>query len=312
MKKLSLLTLLIMLIVLGSCGDTKKEFNENQIKVPMNKMNLLDMSFKSDNYSSRNYVMRVAQSALNYGELKTPHTQDTKYIIKNATVECNVQDFSISSRELKSIIARLGGYITWEKETSDNWQKRGTIVVRIDCRKFDTLINAMCTSTYSVRDRLISTQDITEEYFDNETRLRTKRATEEQYMIILKQAKSIEDVLNVREKLGSICEEIESMEGRQNYLRNQVAYSTINFTFIQQLPNTGSNLHEDSFSNRVWSSIVNGWTGLINSLLFLVGSWNVLLVCGIAYIAYRLVIKKRVKRSIVSLRNLIKGNSESV
>lgn len=230
--------------------------------------------------------------------------QQSKMIIKNANVECRVNNFDEASIAIHKAIAAAGGTVASENEIADNWNRRGTIVVRIDNRKFDTLIAGLCSLAASVQSKSITANDVSEEYHDNETRLRTKYATEQQYLAILKQAKSVEDILNVNQKLGEIREEIESMEGRQNYLRNQVAYSTITFNYTQQLPNAAYT--EDSFLSRVRDSLSGGWHGLQNTALGIIGSWNVVLVLCILYLVYRLFFRKRMAQRFANLLGMAK------
>ncbi len=73
----------------------------------------------------------------------------------------------------------------------------------------------------------VTGQDVTEEYVDLEARIRAQRAVEEQYMAVLKEAKTIPDILAVQQKLGEVRTEIERAEGRRRYLESQTSLSTI-------------------------------------------------------------------------------------
>jgi hypothetical protein len=68
---------------------------------------------------------------------------------------------------------------------------------------------------------------VTEEYVDLESRLKAQRAIEEQYLAVLKDARSIPDVLAVQQKLGEVRTEVERAEGRRRYLENQTSLSTV-------------------------------------------------------------------------------------
>lgn len=74
----------------------------------------------------------------------------------------------------------------------------------------------------------ITAQDVTEEYIDIQTRLKTKLEVKERYEHILrKNAKTVEDILLTEDKLRIIQEEIEAAQGRLKYLMSKVSYSTI-------------------------------------------------------------------------------------
>ena len=69
---------------------------------------------------------------------------------------------------------------------------------------------------------------------DVEARIRSKKAVEEIYLKLLKQARSVADVLKVEEQLGQIREEREVQEAELRQLKDEVALSTINLTYYQQ------------------------------------------------------------------------------
>ena len=77
-------------------------------------------------------------------------------------------------------------------------------------------------------------QDVTEQYTDLEAQLRNAKAQEEVYLEILKQAKTVEDILLVQDRLGNIRAVIEGLEGRIKYLENATSYSTITVSLQEE------------------------------------------------------------------------------
>jgi hypothetical protein len=53
---------------------------------------------------------------------------------------------------------------------------------------------------------------------------------------MMKGARKVPDMLEIRDRLGSVREEIESMEAGRKSLRQQAAYSTISVTLSQPAP----------------------------------------------------------------------------
>jgi Flp pilus assembly protein TadB len=53
---------------------------------------------------------------------------------------------------------------------------------------------------------------------------------ETQFMEIMKQARTVQDALEVQRQLSDVRAEIEKMEGRRRFLENQTSLSTINVT----------------------------------------------------------------------------------
>lgn len=78
-----------------------------------------------------------------------------------------------------------------------------------------------------VMEKVSNGQDVSEEYVDLESRLRSKEAVEERLLTFMDQAKKTEDLLKISNDLSAVQEDIERIKGRMDYLDNQVAFSTI-------------------------------------------------------------------------------------
>lgn len=81
-----------------------------------------------------------------------------------------------------------------------------------------------------------STQDVTGEYVDVESRIRNLQRLEEEMQILLTEARArsdaMEEVLNIYREITTIREEIEVLQGRINVLSDLVGLATINVTLI--------------------------------------------------------------------------------
>jgi hypothetical protein len=120
----------------------------------------------------------------------------------------------------------------------------------------------------------IDAKDVTEEYIDVEARLKTKKELEQKYLALLKQAKSVSDILSIEHQAGIIRAEIESMQGRINYLRDQVAFSTIRINYYQTI---GTDF---GFTSKFVASMKKGWDNLLLFLIGLTTIWPFLLFIG--------------------------------
>ena len=97
----------------------------------------------------------------------------------------------------------------------------------------------------------ISGQDVSEEYLDLEARLRTKKALEAQFLEIMKQARKVQDALDVQSQLADVRTEIERLEGRRRFLENQAALSTITTTLQMPQPIIAAHLPDASELPRI-------------------------------------------------------------
>lgn len=201
-------------------------------------------------------------------------------IIKTASVRFQVEDFIKSAEKIKRIAKDFGGINTSYNENNNGYNIEATFVVRISNAKFDTLLAALQSESIYLNYKNINAEDVTEEFIDIESRLKNKKAVEQKYLEILKKAAKIDDILAVENQIRIIREEIEAKEGRLKYLKDRVAFSTINLTFYQTLESTQA--PDISFWSKIKSSFSDGWSSMLNLGLWVIGIWPFLILIPVA------------------------------
>ena len=79
-----------------------------------------------------------------------------------------------------------------------------------------------------VRQNHVGSQDVTEEYFDVEARIRNKQEEEKRLLKHLSDSTGkLEDILAVERELSRVRGEVEQMQGRLRFLANRTELSTI-------------------------------------------------------------------------------------
>jgi hypothetical protein len=212
-------------------------------------------------------------------------TQDTdkdtaeigKQIIRTAQLNFQVRDFKEATEKIQQIVKANQAYISSANERNSGYTLDGEMIVRVPSKNFDKAIKEILEIAIYVNFKNENAEDVTEEFVDVITRLRTKREVEKRYLEILSRAKTISEILEVEEKLRIIREEIEAREGRLKYLKNQVQFSTIHLHYYQ----TNEKYQKPpqiSFFAKVGESLVEGWEGLLSFLVGLVALWPLLIV----------------------------------
>ena len=98
----------------------------------------------------------------------------------------------------------------------------------------------------------------------------------------------MDEMLSIENQIGNVRAEIESMEGRLNFLKNQVAFSTIKISFYEL---TGTDF---GFASKFVHSLKNGWDNLLTFLIAIVNLWPFLILAGSSVYLYSKH-KKRVR-----------------
>ena len=90
---------------------------------------------------------------------------------------------------------------------------------------------------------------------------------------MLKQAKTVKDILEIEEKTRAIEEEIESTTGKLNYLSDQVNFSTLDLTLLKEKEFKFNPAKRDKFFERLKQSLSKGWFGFVDFVLFIIKLW---------------------------------------
>lgn len=210
-------------------------------------------------------------------EIETP--KDLK-IIKTATTRYKVTDVQKATKEIKKLATRYGAYISDLKYKNTLYEKQNKFTIKVPNAYFDVLMDSIATKALFVEFENITTKDVTEEYVDIETRLKTKMEVKERYEGVLKsKAKTVEDILLTEEKLRVIQEEIEASQGRLKYLKEKVAYSTINidvFEVVEYKEEPES--YTKTFADKAGNGFSFGWKIIEGFLIAIIHMWPIILI----------------------------------
>jgi len=217
-------------------------------------------------------------------------------LIKKANLTCEVADFEKSKQNILQSVKKWNGYISDEKQRNAHHRISNDITIRVVKESFDALLEELETHVFRIDERNLNTQDVSEQFFDIESRLRTKKAMEKRYLEILQKADKVEDILKVERELRLLREEIEAKEGKLNFLSDQVNYSTIHLKIYQSLQVAEQVYRRPSFFGKIIPAIKSGWYVLLDFIIGILYIWPFLLL-GIfsAYLLRRFLMRKRKK-----------------
>lgn len=155
-------------------------------------------------------------------------------ISRNAQLRFRVSDFTASGRAIEQAIRQVGGQVANSNETKSDNTIEAALTVRVPAARLDAFIGLVLNQSIFQDTKIITAEDVTRRYVDVDARIRSKKVTKETYLRLLKQARSVEDVLKVEEQLGQIREEREVQEAQLRQLKDEVALSTVTLTYYQQ------------------------------------------------------------------------------
>ncbi|RSD28302.1 DUF4349 domain-containing protein [Mesobacillus subterraneus] len=226
-----------------------------------------------------------------------------RLVIFTAQLDLTVKNFEKARNALEQKAQSYMGYIV--KSNSFRYEgerQSGSMTFRIPQEHFQAFLNDAEGLSVHVNNREVNGQDVTEEYVDLESRLKSKKAVEARLLEFMEQAQKTEDLLKISSDLADVQEEIEQIAGRKKFLENQTAYSTVIITLEEnEIPVSKI----DNENLNTWQKIKKQFADNINLLLaagsgiivFLVGNLPILLIAGVLIAAIIYFIRRKVKPS---------------
>lgn len=193
-------------------------------------------------------------------------------LIKKGTIKFETDDLSITKQLILKAVENHKGYISSNEESNYQYEKSNSLVVRVPAENFDQLLNDISKGVKKFDRKEVNLKDVTEEFLDVQARLKTKKELEKRYLELLNQANSVIEILEIEKQIGKLRSEIESIEGRLEYLNNQVSISTLYIEFYVNIPD------ETEFGKQLKGGFKTGWENLMTFFVFLINIWPFLLI----------------------------------
>ncbi|MEH7082438.1 DUF4349 domain-containing protein [Neobacillus drentensis] len=221
---------IILLVWITGCSASSEEKSEKMSQsndVAMD--NAQSGSGKQANFYSSE--MGKAEKTIEPDKIKVQN----QMVIYQADLELRVKKFDKTVQTLEDKVIKYGGYITESNVSKEGKEQvSGSIRIRIPQKNFQAFLHDAESQAAEVLQRNITGQDVTEEYVDLESRLKSKRVVEERLTTFMKSAVKTEDLLKISADLAVVQEEIEAIEGKMKFLENQTSLSTVNITLYEK------------------------------------------------------------------------------
>ncbi len=172
----------------------------------------------------------VPEREESYKEVGTgalPSIEEERMIVRNGEISLVVNDVTDARDEVAQLAVRFDGYVVSSQISGEEQDMRGWISIRVPDDRFEPALAELRDLAVRVTSESTSSQDVTEEYVDLESRLKNAEATESQYLALLEKAEDVEDILSIYESLSRVRSEIEQIKGRMQYLERISSMSLI-------------------------------------------------------------------------------------
>lgn len=224
--------------------------------------------------------------------------QSNAKMIYRASIEVQTQDYTTSETAITELVKSCGGY--FESKSLSNRSsgyRYGEFTVRVPAKEYERFcaqVGTLCHVTYMSS----SAENITEAYYDTDSRLKTAQIKLERLQELLSKADNMADIITIESAISDTEYEIESLSGTLRHYDALVDYATVSLTLSETYKldeNAGAPL---TFGARIARAFTNGLRdtgvfledlaiGIANNLVFLA------VLAALAVIVVRAVRKKK-------------------
>jgi len=300
MKTSNMITLSALVISFClSCNHGSKNNIENE-KSPNSMANKSEESYAlSDSTVAGNPKDEQDQDNSSRGKKmtadKAPQKTDwDKKIIKTANLNVEVKNYASFNDRIHKKIKEFGGYISQEEQNESDYKMENALSIKVPVDRFDNAMAELITNNEKVMEKKINSDDVTTEIVDMKSRIEAKKQVRLRYLDLLKQAKNMDEILQVQNEINDIEEQLESAAGRIEYLNHSTTFSTINLTFYEIINSSAPNEKEPTYLHQVTEAFKEGlkWVGSL--FVALISLWPLWIGVMVIWIIIR---KMRVSKT---------------
>ncbi len=305
-KKLSLFLALILVVSLAltACGTVANSGafdKESDALYPMDPMEPSDVPMEPDeNYGTDTDYYPSKDSSITEGSVGDAQAMSEK-IIRTISINAQTKEYEESLDYIRAAVATVGGFEETFRSTGKNYyshsvySRNAYMRLRIPADQLDAFL-AEVGGMINILSQNSSADNVTTEYYDIKTRIGVLESERKAYEEMLKQSMDIDYLLQVKDRLYNVIEEIESYQTRLNLLDSKVAYSTVTISLDEVVEYTPVVTKEPTFGERVADAFTRSWKnfamGCQNFAVGFVGALPTILIFAvIAAIVLTVVLK---------------------
>ena len=202
-------------------------------------------------------------------------------LLRTAKCRMEVEGIKEQVEHIEALLTENRGYLSDLTWNNYSYRAEASMTARIPAAHFNWLLDTVANLGVNVDYQEINTQDVTEEYVDLQSRLKTKREVLKRYEEILRAgAKTIDEVLQSEQAILRLQEEIEAKEGRLRYLSQRAKLSTITIELYEPKEEVAASTWWQELGEDMGNSLAFSMDLIKGIFLSILGLWPVILLLG--------------------------------
>ena len=225
--------------------------------------------------------------------------QNNLKIIYTAYLYMETTEFDTSMQRIEELARQTGAYFEDASVNSSSYNYRtASYVVRVPEENLDTFLD-QCEGIATITTLHKNAQDVSESYYDIETRLETAKAKMVRLQELLAAATSVEDMITIEREISDTQYQIDSLSGSLQHYDSQISYSTVSIE-LREVYKISEEAAPLTFGQRIakaFNSSLSGFGNFLEGLvIFFARNWIWMLIVAIIVVVVITIIVKAKKK----------------
>lgn len=223
-------------------------------------------------------------------------------MVYTANIEAETQDFDACTASLEELVEDLGGYLEYASTSSyGDGSRRASYTVRVPAGQFKGFLTSVGEISHVVsQDR--NADNISERYYDTESRLETQKTKMDRLQMLLSKAETMEDIIDLENAISETEYQIEQLTGSLRHYDSLVDFAMVEIGLREVLRLTTVEEAPPTFGRQLGSAFTEGLRSFGDFLqgvaIFLAYNWLWLLVLAlILLLVIKLSRRKQAQRT---------------
>lgn len=231
--------------------------------------------------------------------------QAQRLVIQNADLSIVVSDVELRMNAISKMAVDMGGFVVssnlYQGYTSDYTPvPEASLTIRVPAEKLDEALELIKKDAVEVQNETRSGSDVTAEYVDLKSRLKTYEAAEKELTKLMESAQDTDEVVNIFNQLMYYREQIELVKGQIKYYEEAAALSAVSVRLVAEdkiKPVTIGKWEPKGVALEAIQDLLDFWKNFVDFMIrFIIYTLPVLVTIGIplylAFLGLRWVFRK--------------------
>ena len=228
-------------------------------------------------------------------------------MVYTASIEMQTLEFDQAAQDIAALVESMGGY--FEQKNFSNYSssyRHASYTVRVPAEQFTDFcaqVGTLCHVTWQSD----TAENISERYYDTQSRLETAQIKLARLQELLKKAENMEDIITIESAISETEWDIENLSGTLRHYDALVDFATVTVSLQEVYKYSDTEELPENFGQRIGNALSRGWRsfvdGMADFIVALAYNWMWIVLWAAVIIAAAVIVGK-IRRRRRAAKNL--------